>query len=122
MKYVIRITFILAFIFLSGSILEGESSVFTTCRNELTLGLNGLPGRSVPVVTNCKKNGTLIAGTPATSSLTASLNLTENLDASSIFRLSSQSRYLPGLKNPKITSILQVGQVYRYPRNKINNS
>jgi alpha-glucuronidase len=65
----------------SGWIIEGESPVLNSCKNEMQLGLNGLLGRDVPVVNSVKKNGIIIAGTPASSPLIASMKLNEKLSS-----------------------------------------
>lgn len=64
---------------ISGWIIEGESPILNSCKNEMKLGLNGLLGRDIPVVSSAKKNGIIIAGTPTTSPLIASLKLSEKL-------------------------------------------
>ena len=65
----------------SGWIIEGESPVLNSCKNEMQLGLNGLLGRDVPVLSSVKKNGIIIAGTPASSPLIASMKLNEKLNS-----------------------------------------
>ncbi|MCX6328885.1 MAG: alpha-glucuronidase family glycosyl hydrolase, partial [Bacteroidia bacterium] len=65
----------------SGWIIEGESQVLNSCKNEMKLGLNGLLGRDVPVVSSVKKNGIIIAGTPAGSPLIASMKLNEKFSS-----------------------------------------
>jgi alpha-glucuronidase len=64
---------------ISGWIIEGESPVLISCKNEMKLGLNGLLGCDVPVVSSVKKNGIIIAGTPSNSPLIASLKLSNKL-------------------------------------------
>ncbi len=66
---------------ISGWIIEGESPVLNSCKNEMKLGLNELLGRDVPVVSSVKKNGIIIAGTPAGSPLIASMKLNEKLSS-----------------------------------------
>ena len=66
---------------ISGWIIEGESPVLNSCKNEMKFGLNGLLGRDVPVLSSVKKNGIIIAGTPAGSPLIASMKLNEKLNS-----------------------------------------
>jgi alpha-glucuronidase len=60
---------------ITGLIIEGESPTIRVARKELEMGLNGLLGREVPSVSSVTKDGIIIAGTPQTSSLIASLDL-----------------------------------------------
>jgi alpha-glucuronidase len=63
----------------TGFIIEGESPVLTSVRNEMNIALSGLLGMNVPVLKSVKGNGIIIAGTPLNSPLIASLNLKERL-------------------------------------------
>lgn len=64
---------------LTGIVVQGSSPTYTVIADELHKGLKGLLGRNVPVADDLTGNGTLIASTPADSSLIASLNLSEEL-------------------------------------------
>ena len=58
---------------------EGSSATAEVIKEELECGLEGMLGKEIPFVSQVKKNGTLVAGTPATSALIAALPLAENL-------------------------------------------
>lgn len=59
--------------------IEGNSAVLTATRSELSMALNGLLGSNIPQVSAIKDHGTLIAGTPSSSPVIASLNLGDRL-------------------------------------------
>ncbi len=58
---------------------DGDTPVMKAVRNELTFGLNGMLGKVLPQVTDIKKKGILIAGTPENSALIRSLKLADRL-------------------------------------------
>ncbi len=60
---------------INGWIIEGNSPVLQSARNELQLGLNGLLGKDIPEVKVVKKHGIIIAGTPENSGIIASLKI-----------------------------------------------
>jgi alpha-glucuronidase len=64
---------------ISGWIVEGDSPVLTVASKELQAGLNGLLGGRIPSERSVKRNGIVIAGTPASSPLIKSLKLEEKL-------------------------------------------
>jgi alpha-glucuronidase len=64
---------------ITGWIIEGESPVLLASGNELQLGLNGLLGQTVPVVSSVRNHGVIVAGTPKSSEIIASLNLKDKL-------------------------------------------
>jgi alpha-glucuronidase len=66
---------------ISGLMVQEDNPTLKAAGMELQAGLNGLLGRKVPVVTAFKKDGVIIAGTPESSSIIASLNLKEKLSA-----------------------------------------
>jgi alpha-glucuronidase len=63
----------------SGWMVEGKSPELNVARTELRIGLKGLLGRNVLEVTSVNKDGIIIAGTPESSAVIASLNLKEKL-------------------------------------------
>lgn len=65
--------------FISGWMIEGSSPTLKAAGNELGMGLNGLLGKKVPFVSTVETNGIIIAGTPESSAIIASLNLKEQL-------------------------------------------
>jgi alpha-glucuronidase len=64
----------------SGWMVEGKSPTSGVTAAELQNGLSGLLGRNIPGVTTVKKDGIVIAGTPESSPVIASLNLRDKLD------------------------------------------
>ncbi len=56
-------------------VLEGDSPTLRAAREELRLGLSGLLSRSVPVTSSVERDGSILLGTPASSSLVARLSL-----------------------------------------------
>jgi alpha-glucuronidase len=65
---------------ISGLMVEGKTPTLNVTAAELRNGLNGLLGRNIQGVTSVKKDGIVIAGTPESSAVIASLNLKERLD------------------------------------------
>ncbi|WP_114778519.1 alpha-glucuronidase family glycosyl hydrolase [Botryobacter ruber] len=63
----------------TGLWVEGTSPTLIAAKKELSNGLSGLLGKEVPEVKQLTQNGTVIAGTPASSSLISSLNISEKL-------------------------------------------
>lgn len=64
---------------ITGFIMEGNSPVINSARKELQDGLNGLLGKTVPSFHGTGKNGLVIAGTPESSPVIASMKLQEKL-------------------------------------------
>lgn len=64
----------------SGWMVEGESEILFATGDELNLGLTGLLG-TAERVSSVDRDGILVAGTPESSSLIASLNLGSRLEA-----------------------------------------
>jgi alpha-glucuronidase len=64
---------------ITGWIIEGNSPVLQSARNELQLGLKGLLGKDIPEVKAVKKHGIIIAGTPENSEIIASLKINSAL-------------------------------------------
>ena len=64
---------------ITGYMMAGNSPTIQAATKELQLGLNGLLGKQIPAVTKIGKKGTLIAGTPQSSPLIASLKLGDKL-------------------------------------------
>ena len=60
-------------------VIEGNSPTLTVAQQELSRGLNGLLGKSIPLSAKATQKGALIAGTPAHSALIRSLNLVDQL-------------------------------------------
>jgi len=60
-------------------VVGGDSPTLLAARDELTAGLEGLLGRRVPTAAGVPRDGALLAGTPATSRLVASLPLRDAL-------------------------------------------
>jgi alpha-glucuronidase len=63
---------------INGWMIQGESETLIAARNELKLGLNGLLG-SIKSVNSVDKDGILIAGTPESSEIIASLDIKDKL-------------------------------------------
>jgi alpha-glucuronidase len=63
----------------TGFIIEGESPILASVRNEMNMGLAGLLGQNIPSLKAVKGNGIVIAGTPSNSPLIASLKLKDKL-------------------------------------------
>ncbi|MDX9810968.1 MAG: alpha-glucuronidase family glycosyl hydrolase [Bacteroidales bacterium] len=63
----------------NGWLLEGDSPVFASAAKELQTGLEGLLGETVPQVKSVRKDGTIVAGTPQSSDIIASLKLAGKL-------------------------------------------
>jgi alpha-glucuronidase len=62
-------------------VIPDGSPTLQAARDELLLGLRGMLGREIPRAERVNGNGTLIVGTPATSSVIAGLSLTADLRA-----------------------------------------
>lgn len=60
-------------------LVAGDSPIIGAARQELARGLRGLLGRDIPLVREPIAVGAIVAGTPKTSLLIASLNLTADL-------------------------------------------
>lgn len=65
---------------IKGWIVEGESKIIESAKEELQNGLNGLFGKEIPNVKNVKTHGILIASTYMNSSLLSKLNLQSKLE------------------------------------------
>jgi alpha-glucuronidase len=64
---------------ISGLVIEGNDPVSQSALKELQTGLTGLLGKSLSLEKSLKKDGLIIAGTPESSPVIASLNLKEKL-------------------------------------------
>jgi alpha-glucuronidase len=64
---------------ISGWMIQGNSPEIDVIRKEINMGLDGLLGRDVPELQKITKDGAVIAGTPGTSALIASLGLDSKL-------------------------------------------
>jgi alpha-glucuronidase len=60
-------------------LVEGNSATIKVMKEELQSGLGGMLGKEIPFVSQLKETGTLVAGTPGTSALIASLSLKDTL-------------------------------------------
>jgi len=60
-------------------VVEGDSPTLRAARDELSVGLAGLLGSAIPGADSVRRDGALIAGTPATSPLVAALPLADDL-------------------------------------------
>jgi alpha-glucuronidase len=63
----------------TGWMTEYNSPTIKAACKELQIGLNGLLGKNIPLVTKVNKNGIILIGTPESSPLIASLKLGERL-------------------------------------------
>lgn len=64
---------------ISGWIIEGNSQTLLAAGREMQLGLSGLLGWNIPQLSSIRKSGTLVAGTPESSSIIAALKLNDKL-------------------------------------------
>jgi alpha-glucuronidase len=64
---------------IKGLIIEGESPVLTSARNELQTGIKGLLGREIALFKTLTSDGMIVAGTPSSSPLINALKLTDKL-------------------------------------------
>jgi len=64
---------------IKGWIVEGSSPVLMSAGKELKTGLEGLPGQNIPQLDRVEKSGIIIAGTPESSKIVASLKLNTKL-------------------------------------------
>jgi alpha-glucuronidase len=64
---------------ITGWMVEGNSPALTAAAKELQAGLNGLLGTTIPAERSVKRNGIIIAGTPASSPVIKSLKLDEKI-------------------------------------------
>lgn len=64
---------------IKGWMIAGESPTLTAAGEELTRGLSGLLGHTVPVVKSVDTDGILVGVTPANAALSSSLNLKDRL-------------------------------------------
>ena len=65
--------------FITGWIIEGQSPVLLAAGKELQMGLNGLLASAIPSEKTVKRDGFIVAGTPASSPVIASLKLNDKL-------------------------------------------
>jgi alpha-glucuronidase len=97
---------------ITGCIIEGGSQTLIASGKELKTGLHGLLGREIPTFKEISGDGIIIAGTPESSSLIASLKLKEKLS-----KLNEEGFIITNaiLKNKKIILIAankDVGVLY----------
>ncbi len=64
---------------ITGWIVEGNSPVLKSSANEIQTGLNGLLGKNIPEVKSIRNHGIVVAGTPESSAIIASLRINEEL-------------------------------------------
>ncbi len=64
---------------ITGWIIEGRSPVLLAAGKELQMGLNGLLASAIPSEKTVKRDGFIVAGTPASSPIIASLKLNDKL-------------------------------------------
>ena len=64
---------------ISGYMIAGSSATLKAAGSELQMGLNGLLGKKIPLVSTVKADGIVIAGTPEGSEVIASMNLKDKL-------------------------------------------
>jgi|WetSurMetagenome_2_1015567.scaffolds.fasta_scaffold00004_73 alpha-glucuronidase len=60
---------------ISGIMFEGSSPLILNASVEIQAGLNAMLGTDIPMVAGCRKNGTIVAGTPENSKVIAALQL-----------------------------------------------
>jgi alpha-glucuronidase len=65
---------------ITGWIIEGKSPTLAAAGREMQMGLNGLLGTEIPFEKAVKRNGLVIAGTPESSPIIASLKLNERFE------------------------------------------
>jgi alpha-glucuronidase len=63
----------------TGFVFEGQSATLSAAENELNMGLNGLLASQIMSEKTVKRDGLIVAGTPANSTVIASLKLNEKL-------------------------------------------
>ncbi|MEK6477432.1 alpha-glucuronidase family glycosyl hydrolase [Catalinimonas sp. 4WD22] len=97
---------------INGWLVEGESPTLEVIRNEMQMGLSGLLGEYTPAVEAVEQDGILLAGTPDSSPLIASLNLNSQLDelADEGFIITQKS--VNGHSATIITAKSEVGVLY----------
>lgn len=97
---------------INGWLVEGESPTLEVIRNEMQMGLSGLLGEYMPAVEAVDQDGILLAGTPNSSPLIASLNLSGQLDelADEGFIITQKS--VNGHSATIITAKSEVGVLY----------
>ena len=66
---------------ITGWIIEGQSPVLLAAGKELQMGLNGLLASAIPSEKTVKRDGFIVAGTPASSPIIASMKLNDKLKA-----------------------------------------
>jgi alpha-glucuronidase len=66
---------------ISGWEMDCNSPLLESAASELQAGLNGLLGRNLPEVKSIRQNGIIVAGTPGSSRIIASLGIEKDLDA-----------------------------------------
>ena len=65
---------------ITGWMIEGNSPTIKAAAGELETGLNGLLDQNIPLISKIKKDGAVIAGTPGSSAVIASLRLDKQLE------------------------------------------
>lgn len=90
----------------------GNSPTLNAARAELTSGLSGLLGKTIPLVEKASQKKFLIAGSPESSPLIASLNLDDDLEAAGPEGFLIRSFKAQGKEGIAIAAQTDVGVLY----------
>jgi alpha-glucuronidase len=97
---------------ITGVSLEGSSPTLRAARNEIARGLRGLLGAEVPLVPAVARDGLLVAGTPARSSLVAAADLGADLGRTGEEGFVIRSTRIAGKRATVIAANTDVGVLY----------
>ncbi len=97
---------------ITGLAVEGNSPTLRAAREELARGLRGLLGTEVPLVTAVARDGVLVAGTPARSSLVAGAGLGADLGRIGEEGFVIRSTRIGGKRATVIAANADVGVLY----------
>jgi alpha-glucuronidase len=97
---------------LSGLIVQGSSPTLRAAASELGRGLAGLLGTTAPLASDPTRDGVLVAGTPASSSLVATLDLGTELGRAGREGFVLRSMRVRGRRATVIAANTDVGVLY----------
>jgi alpha-glucuronidase len=97
---------------ITGVVMEGGSPTLRAARSELDRGLRGLLGREVPFVPTIARDGVLVAGTPARSSIVAGADLRADLARIGEEGFVIRSTRLAAMRATVIAANTDVGVLY----------
>lgn len=98
--------------FIKGWVVEGDSPTLGAAKSELQTGLNGLLGKEITALKTLQYDGMILAGTPASSPLIASLKIDDKLKKLGNEGYTVYTTTVNKKKTIVIASITDVGVLY----------